>query len=101
MPVCPKCGTLFFHTEGHVCEGRDKGKLWSLALAATGAVLGGPLGLLYGDSVIRQVCENSDAGTLCGLAGVPTVPFYIVTGAALGASLATFALVMILGRRKA
>jgi hypothetical protein len=101
MPVCPKCGTPFFYTEGHVCEGRDKGKLWSLAPAAIGAVVGGPLGLVYGDSVIRQVCENPDAGNLCGLAAVPTVPFYIVTGAVLGASVATFAFLMILGRREA
>jgi hypothetical protein len=101
MPVCPKCGTPFFYTEGHVCEGRDQTKLWLLALAAIGAIVGGPFGLFYGDSVVRQVCEKPDASNLCGLAGAPTVPLYIVIGAVMGASLAACAVLMILGRRNA
>lgn len=43
MAVCPRCGVPFSYADLHVCEGRDKTKLWSLAAVGLGAILGGPL----------------------------------------------------------
>lgn len=100
MPVCPQCGGPFSYTEAHVCPGRDRTKLWLLASVAAGALVGGPLGLLYGNSVVSEACERPDAGNLCGLTSAPAVPFYIVIGAVVGASVAAFAVVVLLGRRK-
>jgi hypothetical protein len=101
MPVCPKCGVPFSYTETHVCKGRDRTKLWSLASIAMGAVIGGPVGLLYAKSVIQQACKKPDATNLCGLTSAPAIPFYIAIGAVIGASVAALAVVLILGRRKA
>jgi len=104
MPICPKCGASFSYTETHVCEGRDKTKIWWLASAAVGALvgalIGGQLGLLYGNSVVRQACEKPDAGNLCGLTSAPFLPLDIVIGAVIGSSVAAFAVVVLLGRRK-
>src|SRR6478752_5131378 len=100
MAVCPQCGVAFSYTESHVCLGRDRTKLWLLASVAAGALVGGPLGLLYGNSVVRQACERLGAGNLCGLTSAPAVPFYIVIGAVVGASVAAFTVVALLGRRK-
>jgi hypothetical protein len=101
MPVCPKCGVPFSYTETHVCEGRDRTKLWSLASVAIGAVIGGPFGLWDVNSVIQQACEKPDATNLCGLTSTPAIPFYIAIGAVIGASVAAFAVVLISARRKA
>jgi hypothetical protein len=100
MPVCPRCGVPFSYTEPHVCVGRDRNKRWLLASVAAGALAGGPLGLLCGNSVVRQACERPDASNLCGLTSAPAVPFGIVIGAVVGASVAAFAVVVLLGRRK-
>jgi hypothetical protein len=91
----------FSYTENHVCDGRDKPKLWSLASVAVGAVVGGPLGLFYGNSVVRSACEQPGAGNLCGLTSAPTLLFDIAIGAATGAAVAALAVGVILGRRKA
>jgi hypothetical protein len=99
MPVCPKCGVSFSYTETHLCEGRDKTKMWWLASVAIGALAGGPLGLLYGKSVVVQVCGKPDAGNLCGLMSAPAVAFYITIGAAIGASVAALAVLVILRTR--
>ena len=99
MPVCPQCGVPSSYTETHVCVGRDRTKLWLLVSVAAGALVGGPLGLLYGNSVVRQACERPDASNLCGLTSAPAVPFYIVIGAVVGAAVAAFAVVVLLGRR--
>jgi hypothetical protein len=58
------------------------------------------LGLLYGNFVVRQACERPDASNLCGLTTAPTVPFYIVIGAVVGAAVAGFAVAAFFGRRK-
>ena len=100
MPVCAKCGMSFSYTEAHGCEGRDTPKLWSLASVAVGAVVGGPLGLLYGNSVVRSACEKPGASNLCGLTSAPTVPFYIAIGAVMGTAVAALAAVVILRRRR-
>jgi hypothetical protein len=92
---------LFSYTETHVCEPRDKTKIWLLASVAVGVLVGGPLGLLYGNSIVREACERPDASNLCGLTSAPTVPFWIVIGAVVGASVAAFAVVALFGRRKA
>jgi hypothetical protein len=65
------------------------------------AVIGGSVGLFYEQSVIRQACERPGAGNLCGLASAPALPFYIVIGAVVAASIATVVVVLVLGRRKA
>ena len=101
MSGCPRCGMPFSYTDTHVCEGRDKAKLWLLAALAVGAVIGGPLGLWYGDFAIQSVCEKPDASNLCGLTSAPAVPFYIAIGAVIGATVAALAVVAILERRKA
>jgi hypothetical protein len=101
MPVCPKCGVPFSYTETHICEGRDRTKLWSLASVAMGAVIGAPVGLFYAKSVIQHACAKPDATNLCGLTSARAIPFYIAIGAVVGASVAAFAVVLILGRRKA
>jgi len=80
---------------------RDKTKIWLLATPAVGALVGGPLGLLYGNSVVRAACEKPDASNLCGVTSAPMVPFYIIIGAVIGAAAAAFAVVAILGRRRA
>lgn len=72
-----------------------------LALVAAGALVGAPLGLLYGHAVVRLACERTDASNLCGLMSAPAVPFYIVIGAIIGASLVACGVVVVLGRRKA
>ena len=100
MPVCPQCGVPFSYTEPHVCVGRDRNKLWLLASVAAGALVGGALGLLYGNSVVRQACQRPDASNLCGLTSASAVPFYIVIGAVVGASVAASAVVGLLGKRK-
>src|SRR5262245_23352297 len=100
MPVCPKCGVLFSYTEPHVCEGRDRTKIRLLASVAVGALVGAPLGLLYGNSVVRQVCARPNASNLCGVTSAPAVPFYIVIGAIVGASVAASAVAVLLGKRK-
>ena len=89
------------YTDTHVCEGPDTAKLWLLAALAVGAVVGGPLGLWYGGSVVRWACENPDASNLCGLTSAPAVPFYIAIGAVIGTTVAALAVVAILVRRKA
>ncbi len=89
----------FSYTDSHACERRDTAKLWLTAVPAAGAVVGGRLGRLYGDSVVRWACERRDATSLCGLPSWPFVPVYIVIGALIGAAAAGFALVAILGRR--
>ena len=99
MPVCPRCGVPFSYAETHVCVGRDRTKLWWLASVAAGALVGGALGLLYGNSAVRHACERPDASNLCGLTSAPAVPFYLVIGAIVGASVAAFAVVVLLGRR--
>jgi len=76
-------------------------KLWSLAAVAFGAFIGGPLGLLYGNSIVRQACEKPDASNLCGLTSAPTVPFYIAAGAVIGVAVAEFIVIVILESRKA
>jgi hypothetical protein len=101
MPVCPKCRTTFMYTADHVCEGRDYTRLWSGASVAVGALLGGPLGYLYGLSIIRQACDAPGAGNLCGLAAFSTIPVYVICGAAIGGLVATVAVVVIIHRRKA
>jgi hypothetical protein len=101
MPTCPKCGISYSYAVTHVCKGRDLTKLWSLASVAIGGVVGGPLGLFYANVLIREACEKPDATNLCGVSDVPAIPFYIAIGAVLGASVAAFAVFMILRRRKA
>jgi|SRR5215831_1131107 len=104
MPVCPTCGRPFSYTESHICEGRDKTKIWLLTLVAVGAVvgalIGGPLGLLYANSVVRQACERPDATNLCGLTSAPFVPFYVMIGAVIGAASAALAVMVVLDRRR-
>src|ERR1700680_648520 len=100
MPVCPRCGVPLSYHASPFCVGRDRTKLWLLASVAAGALVGGPLGLLYGNSVVRQACERPDASNLCGLTSVPAVAFYIGIGAVVGASVAAVAVVALLGRRK-
>jgi len=105
MAVCSKCGLPFSYTEPHRCEGRDRTKLWSLASVAVGAVGGGVggawLGLAYGHSLMRAACQRPDATNLCGLSTLPAIPFYVVIGAVIGASIAAFAIVVTLRRRRA
>jgi len=101
MPVCPTCGMPFSYTETHVCEGRDKTKIWLLALVAVGALVGAPLGRLYGLSVIGQACDRPGAGNLCGMIDSFALPFYVVIGAVIGAAAAAFAVTVLLARRKA
>lgn len=106
MAVCSKCGASYAYTEPHICEGRDTAKLWTLAwivgIVAIGAVIGGPLGLVYARSLSAQACDQPTANNLCG---VPTalfaVPFYGAIGAVLGASVAGCVVVVILRRRQA
>ena len=100
MPICPQCGVPFSDTETHVCVGRDRTKLWLLASVAAGALVGGLLGLLYGNAVVRQACERPYASNLCGLTSAPAVAFYIAIGTVVGASVAAVAVVVLLGRRK-
>jgi len=104
MAVCPKCGLPFSYSDVHVCEGRDKAKLWLFATVAigsiVGAILGGRLGLVYVNSVIRQACDKSGATNLCGLPIAPAVPFYVAAGAVIGASAAACAVVLIFRARK-
>jgi hypothetical protein len=88
----------FSYTADHVCEGHDYAKLWSGVSVAVGALVGGPFGYLYGLSVIRRACDEPGAGNLCGLAAFSTVPMYVVCGAALGAIVATIAVVVIIRR---
>jgi hypothetical protein len=95
MAVCSKCGLPFSYTEPHVCEGRDKTMLWSLATAAVGAIVGGQLGLTYARALIRQACDKPDATNLCGLTSAPAVPFYVVIGVAIGVTVGAFAVVLI------
>jgi hypothetical protein len=101
MPVCSRCGALFSYTETHVCEGRDKTILALLTAVVVGAVIGGSVGLLYAKCDIAQACARPDATNLCGLTTGPVIPFSIAIGAIIGASVATFAVVLILRRRKA
>jgi hypothetical protein len=100
MAVCPQCGGPFLYTETHVCPGRDRTKLSLLASATAGALIGGPLGLRYGNSIVSLACERPGAGNLCGLTSAPAVPFYIVIGAVVGASIAALGVAVLLGRRK-
>jgi len=92
---------VFSYRETHVSEGRDKTKIWWLASVAIGALVGGPLGLLYGQSVVSQACGKPDASNLCGLMTAPSVPFYIAIGAIVGASVAAVTVVVILRKRQA
>jgi hypothetical protein len=101
MAVCPKCGVAFSYTATHVCEGRDKSKVWWIATVVIGAFVGGPLGLLYGTSIVRQACAQTDASNLCGFMSVPSVPSYIVLGAIIGASAAALSVAVILRTRGA
>ena len=101
MAICPKCGAPFSYEAPHVCEGRDKTKMWALLSVGMGAFIGVPLGQWYGQYAIGQACDKPDATNLCGLSVLPALPFYIVIGAVIGASVAAFAAVVVLGRRKA
>lgn len=95
MAVCPRCGVPFSYADIHVCEGRDKTKLWSLAAVGLGAILGGPLGLSCTHFLLRQACLRPDATSLCGLMIVPFVPVYIAIGAVSGASIAAVAVTLV------
>jgi len=46
---------------------RDYAKVWLMAAVAGGALVGGPFGLLYGQSIVRKACDTPDASNLCGL----------------------------------
>jgi len=89
---------LFAYTEPHVCDGRDRNKIRLLASIAVGALVGGPLGLWSGNSVVRQICARPGASNLCGLTSAPAVPLYIIIGAVVGASVAA-AVAVLLSRR--
>ena len=101
MPICPKCRMTFAYSETHVCEGRDYAKVWSMVSIAGGALIGGPLGLLYGLSIIRQACDKPDASNLCGFTPSYFVPGYVLIGAVIGALVATIAALLFMGRTKA
>src|SRR5690242_3398345 len=100
MAVCPKCGVSFSYAKPHVCEGRDKSKLWLFAFAVIGTLVGGLLGWRYGNSLIRQACERPDASNLCGLPSAYSMPFYLAVGAVIGASVSALLVVVILRRRR-
>jgi hypothetical protein len=104
MALCSKCGLPFSYAEPHICEGRDRTKLWflstALIAAIAGAIVGGALGHEYIQAVIRRACEQPDATNLCGLPSAPAIPFYIGIGAVLGASVAASAGALIVRTRK-
>jgi len=66
-----------------------------------GAFVGGALGMLYGTSIVRQACAQPNASNLCGFINTPSVPFYIVLGAIIGASAAALSVAVILRTRGA
>src|SRR2546430_916228 len=98
MPVCPKCRMNFAYSEPHVCEGRDYTKVWSIVSIAGGALIGGPFGLLYGLSIVRQACDKQDAGNLCGFVPSYFVPGYVLIGAVIGGFVATVAAIPFMSR---
>jgi len=100
MATCPKCRMSFSYTEPHVCEGRDYTKLWSIVVAAGGALVGAPVGVLCGNSLIRAACAKPDAGNLCGLVPSFFVPGYAIVGASLGALAASALVIVIVHRRQ-
>jgi hypothetical protein len=100
VAVCDKCGIAYTYAGGHVCQGRDKTKVWLLTSVAAGAVGGGLLGRIYGNRVLAQVCDAPDAGNLCGLFSAPTVPLYVGIGAVVGAFVGALVLVIVLRRRR-
>jgi hypothetical protein len=101
MAICPRCAASFSYTETHVCEGRDRVKIWWIAAVALGAFVGAPLGLFYGKALVREACGQPDASNLCGFMSAPSVPFYIVIGAIIGASVAAFTVAVLLRKRNA
>ena len=100
MPTCSKCGATFLYADDHVCEGRNYAKIWLMASIAAGALGGGPLGYLYGLSVIRRACERPDAGNLCGLTAASMVPGFVAVGVVVGAAVAAFSVIFIVSRGK-
>ncbi len=89
------------YSETHVCEGRDFSKIWLMVSVAAGALVGGPLGLSWSLSIVRQACDKPDASNLCGLAPSYFVPGYVLIGAVIGALIATAAVILFMGRAKA
>ena len=77
----------------------DDTKVWSIVFVAVGALVGGSLGLLYGGSIVRKACAQSDARNLCGLIPSYVVPGYVLIGAVLGALAATAAVFLSISRK--
>ena len=82
MPVCPKCRMTFTYTADHVCEGHDYTKVWSGTSVPVGALVGGPLGYLYGLSIIRQACDEP-ARAICAAWAALFLPFQFLSSVGL------------------
>ena len=100
MPICPRCRMNVTYSEADVCERRDYAKVWLMVSVAGGALVGGPLGLLYGRSIVGQACDKPDASNLCGLVPSYFVPGYVLIGAVIGALVVTVAAILFMGRQK-
>ena len=81
----------------HWCN--DNTRVWSMVSVAVGALVGGPLGLLYGRSKVLKACAQSDASNLCGLIPSYFVPGYVLIGAVTGALAATVAAFLFVSRK--